>query len=154
MLHRFGHVWFCVTLWTGTHQAPLSVGFSRQEYWRGSTCLPPGDLPDPGIEPKSPAWPVGSLLLAPPGKPLVRYKYYFFFLCSQYIVSLPLTWKVFVGKSDDSLRGIPFCIARCFYLTAFRIPLLSLILVSLIIVCLCVDLFGFILLGTLSGPWT
>ena len=36
-----------------THQAPLSVGFSRQEYWSGLPCPPPGDLPDPGIEPAS-----------------------------------------------------------------------------------------------------
>ena len=38
-------------LWTVAHQAPLSMGFSRQEYWIGFPCLPPGDLPDPGIEP-------------------------------------------------------------------------------------------------------
>ena len=41
------------TLWTVAHQAPLSMGVSRQEYWTGLPCLPPGDLPDPGIEPKS-----------------------------------------------------------------------------------------------------
>ena len=37
-------------LWTVALQAPLSMGFSRQEYWRGLPCPPPGDLPDPGIE--------------------------------------------------------------------------------------------------------
>jgi len=42
-----------VTLWTAAHQAPLSKGFSRQEYWNGLPCSPPGDLPDPGIEPAS-----------------------------------------------------------------------------------------------------
>ena len=41
------------TLWTVAHQAPLSVGFSRQEYWSGLQCSPPGDLPDPGIKPAS-----------------------------------------------------------------------------------------------------
>ena len=40
-----------VTLWTPAHQAPLFMGFSRHEYWSGLPCLPPGDLPDPGIEP-------------------------------------------------------------------------------------------------------
>ena len=40
------------TLWTVDHQSPLSMGFSRQEYWSGSPCPSPGDLPDPGIEPK------------------------------------------------------------------------------------------------------
>ena len=39
-----------VTPWTAAHQAPLSVGFSRQEYWRGLLCPPPGELPDPQIE--------------------------------------------------------------------------------------------------------
>ena len=42
-----------VTLWTAAHQAPLSMGFSRQEYWSGLPCPPPGDLPNPGIEPVS-----------------------------------------------------------------------------------------------------
>ena len=41
------------TQWTVAHQAPLSMGFSRQEYWMGLQCPPPGDLPDPGIKPKS-----------------------------------------------------------------------------------------------------
>ena len=41
------------TLWTVAYQAPLSMGFSRQEYWSGLQCPPPGDLPDPGIEPRS-----------------------------------------------------------------------------------------------------
>ena len=51
VLGRFSHVWLFATLWTVAHQAPLSVGFSRQEYWSGLPCPPPGDLPDPGIEP-------------------------------------------------------------------------------------------------------
>ena len=41
------------TLWTVVHQAPLSVGFSRQEYWSELPCLPPGDLPNPEIKPAS-----------------------------------------------------------------------------------------------------
>ena len=39
--------------WAAARQAPLPTGFSRQEYWRGLPCPPPGDLPDPGIEPVS-----------------------------------------------------------------------------------------------------
>ena len=49
------HVRVCVTPWTVAHQAPLSMGFSRQEHWSGFPCPPPGDLPNPGIEPASPA---------------------------------------------------------------------------------------------------
>ena len=44
-----------VTLWTVAYQAPLSMGFSRQEYWGGLPFPSPGDLPDPGIEPRSPS---------------------------------------------------------------------------------------------------
>ena len=61
-----------VTLWPVAHQAPLSLEFSRQEYWSGFPCPPPGDLPNPGIEPmflKSPALQADSLPLPPPGNP-------------------------------------------------------------------------------------
>ena len=49
----FSHVWLFVTPWTAAHQAPLSTGFSRQEYWTWLPCPPPGNLPDPEIELKS-----------------------------------------------------------------------------------------------------
>ena len=62
-----------VTLWTIAHQAPLSMRFSRKEYWSGFPCPPPGDLPNSGTEPMSPLspsdWQVGSLPLASAGKP-------------------------------------------------------------------------------------
>ena len=47
-------VWLFATPWTVAQQAPLSTGFSRQEYWSGLPCPPPGDLPVPGIEPRYP----------------------------------------------------------------------------------------------------
>ena len=52
-LDRLSCVCLFVTLWTVVCQAPLPMGFSRQEYWPGLPCPPPGDLPDPGIEPTS-----------------------------------------------------------------------------------------------------
>ena len=56
-------------------QAPLSLGILRQEYWSGLSCSSPGDLPNPGIEPRSPTLPMDSLLSEPPGKPLgFKYK--------------------------------------------------------------------------------
>ena len=58
-----------VTPWTEAHQVPLSMGFSRQEYWSGFPCPPPGDLPDPGIEPAFPALVGGFFTTASPGKP-------------------------------------------------------------------------------------
>ena len=51
LLSRFSHVRLFVTPRTVAHRAPLSVGFSRQEYWNRLLCPPPGDLPDPGIKP-------------------------------------------------------------------------------------------------------
>ena len=59
-----------VNPWTVALQAPLSMGCPRQEYWRGLPFPTPGDLPNPGIEPKSPALQADSLLTEPPGKPL------------------------------------------------------------------------------------
>ena len=66
VLNHFSHVQLFATLWTVVHEAPLSKGFSRQEYWSGLPCPPPGGLPDPEIEPASPVTPalqVDSLLL-------------------------------------------------------------------------------------------
>ena len=59
-----------MTPWTVACQASLSIEFSRQEYWSGWPLYSPGDLPDPGIEPRSPALQVNSLLFEPPGEPL------------------------------------------------------------------------------------
>ena len=53
MLSHVSHVWTFAILWTGVCQAPLSVGFSRQEYWSGWPFSPPGDFPYPGIKPVS-----------------------------------------------------------------------------------------------------
>ena len=67
MLSRFSRVQLFVTPWTVACQAPLSMGFPRQEYWSGLPCPPPGDLPDTGTEPASPATlalQVDSLLLS------------------------------------------------------------------------------------------
>ena len=59
-----------VTPWTVAYQAPLSMGSSRQEYWSGLPFPFPGDLPVPGIEPRSPTLHIDALTSAPPGKPL------------------------------------------------------------------------------------
>ena len=60
------------TLWTVAHQAPLSMGFLRQKYWGGLPFPSPGDLPDPGLEPMSPALQVDSLPAEPQEKPMDR----------------------------------------------------------------------------------
>ena len=58
------------TPWTVAYQASPSMGFSRQEYWSGLPFPSPGDLPHPGIEPRSPALEADALTSEPPGKPL------------------------------------------------------------------------------------
>ena len=66
------HVWFFGTPWTVACQSPLSIEFSRQEYWSGLPCPLPGDLPDPGVEPMSLASPAlagGFLPLCHLGSP-------------------------------------------------------------------------------------
>ena len=60
---------FFVTPWIVAYQVSLSMGFSRQEYWSGLPFLSAGDLPNPGIEPRSPALQADSLPSEPPGKP-------------------------------------------------------------------------------------
>ena len=58
------HVQLFATPWTVAHQAPLSMGFSRQEYWAELPCPPPRDLPNQEIEPASPALQTDSLLMS------------------------------------------------------------------------------------------
>ena len=75
VLSCFSCVQLFVTLWTVCLQAPLSMGFSKQEYWSGLPCPPPGDFPNPGIKPASPtspALPVDSLPLSHQGSPSLR----------------------------------------------------------------------------------
>ena len=63
------HVQLFATPWTVARQAPLSVGFSRQESWSGLSLPSPGDLPDSGIELMSPAWAGGFFISVQSGKP-------------------------------------------------------------------------------------
>ena len=60
--------------WTVVYQVSLSMGFSRQEYWSGLPFPSPGDLPDPGIQPRSPALQADALPSEPPGKPRIEEK--------------------------------------------------------------------------------
>ena len=67
-MKSFSRVRLFVTLWTVAHQAPSSMGFSRHEYWSGLPFPSPGDLPNPGIKPRSPALQADALTSEPPGK--------------------------------------------------------------------------------------
>ena len=75
VLSRFSCVWLFATPWMIACQTPLFMGFSRQEYWSGLPCPPPGDLPCPGTKPVSPVSPalqVDSLLLSLLGSPILN----------------------------------------------------------------------------------
>ena len=86
------------TPWTVARQAPLSVGFSRQEFWSGLPFPTPGDLSNPGIEPESPASPAlagRSFITEPPGKPIslvlpynVPLKYKLFYFLNLFVLYL------------------------------------------------------------------
>ena len=99
MLSPFSRVWLLVTLWTVAHQAPLSMGFSRQEYWSGLTFPSSGGHPNQGSNPHLFCllhWQVSSLLV-PPGKPIWHIadfiKHY-----NKAIIKLP--WEYGEGKIE------------------------------------------------------
>ena len=91
----FSHVWVFATPWTVVCQAPLPMGFSRQEYWSGLSFASPGDLPNSGIKPRFPAFQPDT---KPPGKSLIYVAINTIFLGSKrgslwlmWILSLPCT---------------------------------------------------------------
>ena len=70
------------TPWTLAHQAPVSIGFSQQEYWSGFPFPPPGDLPHPGTEPMSPALAGRLFTTEPPGIILFQVRCWNWHLCN------------------------------------------------------------------------
>ena len=136
MLKPFSSVQLFVTLWTVTPQAPLSMRSSKQEYWNGLPCLPPGDIPDSGIECLLCLlhWQVGSLPLSHLGSPgnqysfriaaIANYHYssgitqYKFInlhvvvrsLRSNMVLNVQNSWQawVFSGGSREELISFPF----------------------------------------------
>ena len=86
-----------VTPWTVAYQAPPSVGFSRQEYWSGVPFPSPGDLPNPGVKPRSPALQADSLLSEPPGKPHMFYQF----------SSVTQSCLTLCGPMNHSMTGLP-----------------------------------------------
>ena len=106
-------VWLIVTPCTVAHvtvalQAPLSMGFSRQEYWDGLPCPPPGDLPDPGIEPRSPTLQEDTLPSEPPGNTM---KYYSAIKGNEALIHAT-TWvnlESIMLKERSQTQKTPYC---------------------------------------------
>ena len=88
LVQLLSHIWLFQTLWAVSSQAPLPMGFSRQEKWSGLPFSPPGDLPNPGVKPVSSAFPAlaGRFVTTEiPGKPIWElYKYLFTYSCDKY----------------------------------------------------------------------
>ena len=108
-----------VISWTVAHQAPLSRGFSRPEYWRMLPGSPPGNLPNPEIEPMSPALWADSLFLSKEGSPIRRLgrtqnsfrkmEVQFLFMCGSYSMYRFMTWlsqnRVKGSREDGKVQG-------------------------------------------------
>ena len=94
-----------VTPWTVAHQAPQSVEFSRQEYWNGLPFPSPGDLPNPGIEPGSPALQADTLPSEPPEKSLVTFK------SRNDVIISKASQKWFTGV-EGAVRSVCRCVRR------------------------------------------
>ena len=95
LLGLLSQVWLCAIPWTVALQAPLSMGFSRQEYWRGLLFPPPGDLSDPGIEPASLAAPALAsrfFTAEPSGKPFAHHSNKQFFNSSWTSYNVTQLW--------------------------------------------------------------
>ena len=107
---RFSRVWLSMTPWTVACLAPLSMGFSRQEYWSGLPFPSPEALPDPGSNPHLLCllpWQAGSLPLAPPGKPnLHNSKWQLWHLLKMNLKELP--WWLSGWTSTRQCRGRGF----------------------------------------------
>ena len=95
---------FFATPWTLAHQTPPSMGFYRQEYWSGLPFPSPGDLPNPGIEPRSPTLQADSLPAEPPGKPIS-------YINSTYRDSLALEFMKIIHKFTF-MKMNPYSVVR------------------------------------------
>ena len=95
---KWSRVRLFATPWTAAYHAPPSMGFSRQEYWSGLPFPSPGDLPDPGIEPRSPTLQADTLTSEPPGKPLCYLPF------SDSVQSLSVVW-LFVTQRNAALQA-------------------------------------------------
>ena len=105
-------------LWTVAHHTPLSIGFSRQKSWNGLPILFPGDFPNLGIEPRSPALQADSLLSEVPGSPVTYLESY----STHYFLSLSKMHLIFshvISCLDSSfllnMKNIPLCDCNTVY---------------------------------------
>ena len=121
------------TPWTVAHQASPSMGFSRQEYWSGLPFPSLGDLPNPGIEPESPALQADALTSEPPGKPSYR-------LRNPKFGALDLIMHILTHQLIDMpTRLKSHSTTNTNWVKPNSIPLVNGVLVNHLTVCVCVS---------------
>ena len=104
--------------WTVAHQAPQSMGFSRKEYWSKLPLPSPGDLPDPGIEPQSPALQADALPSQPPGKLtcIISLRHFFF--------PVSIFWDFCIKQKIDTGKKMPKRNYACINITCTKVSLI------------------------------
>ena len=110
VLSCFSRVQLCVTLWTVSCQAPLSIGFSRQEYWSGLPCPTSGDLPNPGIKPvslMSPGLATGFFTSSAIWEALWAHIYIYVCVCVCVCVCVWVCVCMYIGSNSCFLNLIP-----------------------------------------------
>ena len=119
-------IWLFVTPWTVASQTPLSMEVSRQEYWSGLPFPSPGNLPDPGIKPASPASPAlagGFFTTAPPGKPLTYTEIVLStILWSWYLVKSGLRSPKSIISQLHSLHLFPYSFIQQILSSTYYVP--------------------------------
>ena len=108
VLSHFSHVRLSVTPWTVPHQAPLSMGFCRQDYSSGLPCPPPGDLPNPRTELRSPALKADSLSSEPPGNQVVMCG------CESWLIKKAECWRIDAFELWRRLLRVPWTARRSY----------------------------------------
>ena len=103
-VQSLSHIRLLSTPWTVARQAPLSMKFSRQEYWNGLPFPSPGDVPDPGIEPVSPGLAGRFFTIEPSGKPGHRVSSYYYY-GSSYICSSSHARAAHKSRRQESRTG-------------------------------------------------
>ena len=112
-VNSLSRVWLFVTPWTVAYQPPPSMEFSRQAYWSGLPFPSPGDLPDPGIEPRSPTLQADTLPSEPPGNLRKHYRHIHYIGSKASIPTISTTVQYYIRgklaktvKWEKSVRGI------------------------------------------------
>ena len=106
--------------WSVAHQDPLSMGFSRQEYWSGLPCPPPGDLPNPGMEPGSPAFLEDSLLLSHQGSPTKLCPYVRIIIFIYYLNIFTTYSFIQISASSSSTNSLDFSVSTYILIMYFH----------------------------------